>query len=117
FLFRFGSQLDPEFRTFQAGDAPLARDAWTEWLKIDARKGAAAIKDPAERDARERFLRQLSGSTSVGESVLGLYKRKSTSLLQGIIVISDGRSNQGSAQAFPELRRAARDAHVPIFTV
>jgi hypothetical protein len=117
FVYRFGSQLDAEFKAYQQGDPPPTRDDWAAWLKIDPKKLADAVKDRGERDARERFLRQLTGNTNVGDSVLSLYKRKSTSLLQGIVVVSDGRSNEGSAQALADLRRQAAAAQVPIFTL
>jgi hypothetical protein len=38
-------------------------------------------------------------------------------MVQGIIVVSDGRSTQYSDEAFAELKRRARRAKVPIFTV
>jgi hypothetical protein len=116
--YRFGSQLDAaEFKQFAKGDPKPAKAVWADWLKVDVNKIVAGIQDPAEREQKEKFYRDLVGSTSLGDSALTLYKSKPNALLQGIVVFSDGRNNQGSAQAFAELRKLAREAQVPIFTV
>jgi hypothetical protein len=122
YCYRFGSQLDAaEFKEFKKQDlkdiTKLSRAAWADWLKVDVNKILADVQDPAERDQKEKFYRDLIGSTSLGDSALTLYKSKPNALLQGVIVFSDGRNNQGSAQAFAELRKLAREAQVPIFTV
>src|SRR5262249_47488369 len=48
---------------------------------------------------------------------LPIFNRESNNMLQGIVILSDGRSTQYSAQAFEELRARAHKAKVPIFTV
>jgi hypothetical protein len=118
FCYRFGSQLDAaDFKSFAKDDAKLSKADWADWLKIDPAKILADVQDPAEREQKEKFYKDLIGSTSLGDSALTLYKSKPNALLQGIVIFSDGRNNQGSAQAFAELRKLAREAQVPIFTV
>src|SRR5262249_45355248 len=117
FCYRFGSQLDAaDFKEFKKQDLKdsekLPRAAWADWLKVDVNKIVAGIQDPAEREQKEKFYRDLVGTTSLGDSALTLYKSKPNALLQGIVVFSDGRNNQGSAQAFAELRKLAREAQV-----
>lgn len=56
--------------------------------------------------------------TNVPDSLLGLVNREAPNMVQGIIVISDGRSNLGTSSAITELReRAMKAPAIPIFTV
>src|SRR5206468_11509272 len=60
---------------------------------------------------------QLIGATNLGDSLREIFNRESNNMVQGLIVVSDGRSTQYSSQAFEELRSRADRAKVPIFTV
>jgi hypothetical protein len=64
---------------------------------------------------RERVLARLLNRTNLGASLGELLDREGNNLIQGIIVISDGRSNTGSQQELEEALKKARD--IPIFTV
>jgi hypothetical protein len=55
--------------------------------------------------------------TNVPDSVLGLVNREAPNMVQGIVVISDGRSNLGSESSIAELRERAKREKIPIFTV
>jgi len=43
---------------------------------------------------------QVLSGTNLGDSLLALVNREGNNMVQGIVVISDGRSNQGAEQAF-----------------
>jgi hypothetical protein len=55
--------------------------------------------------------------TNVGDAVLSALNREINNMLQGIVVFTDGRSTEGSSQAFRDLEQRARAAKVPIFVV
>ena len=57
---------------------------------------------------RQELLQQLVNGTNLGDSLLEIINRESNTMVQGIIVVSDGRSTQSSSQAFDELRARAR---------
>ena len=107
------------------GDLPA--EFWTAWLKP-----GTDVKTPKDwpADQQERFRRFLDlnddlvekdaaflNNTNVGDSLLTLVDNESKKMLQGIIVFTDGRSTEGSATAFDQLREHARRDHVPIFVV
>lgn len=55
--------------------------------------------------------------TNVPDSLLGLVNREAPNMLQGIVVLSDGRSNLGSESSINELRERATREKIPIFTI
>jgi hypothetical protein len=55
--------------------------------------------------------------TNVGDAVLTGLNREINNMLQGIVVFTDGRSTEGSSQAFRDLEQRAKAAKVPIFVV
>src|SRR5262249_23169816 len=118
------------------GDKTLTPVEWAAaWLKVPDEKalpadntaepekglsGEGRAKLEAKRaklqkkmDARSQVLE----GTNLGDAVRTAYDRESNNMLAGIIVISDGRSNQGSDQSFVEVTTRARKARVPIFTI
>jgi hypothetical protein len=118
------------------GDKGASPVDWaTAWLKLPDEKAIPTQKpDDATKtlsDAgREKLLAkraklqkkldvraQVVEGTNLGDSLLAAYNREANNMLSGIVVISDGRSNQGSDQAFVELQARAHKARVPIFTV
>jgi hypothetical protein len=71
----------------------------------------------AKLDKRIDVCRQIVLGTNVGDSVLGLINREAGNMVQGLVVISDGRSNLGSDSTIGEARARAVKEHIPIFTV
>lgn len=79
---------------------------------------AAAIK--AERGklaARINTARTILQGTNVVDSVTAAVNREAPNMVQGVIVISDGRGNLGSDSGFTELKERATREKIPIFTV
>jgi len=71
----------------------------------------------ARLDKRAESVRQLRLGTDVGESALQLLNREGNTMLQGVVVLSDGRGTLGTDASLAEVRaRAARD-RVPVFAV
>jgi hypothetical protein len=66
---------------------------------------------------RVELVESLSNATNVPESLLNLVNREAGNLVQGIIIFSDGQSNQGSDTSVAELRTRAKREGIPIFTV
>ena len=62
-------------------------------------------------------MRQLNAGTNVGESLLTLLNRESSNPIQGVVIVSDGRSNLGSDSSVEELRAKARKDKIPVFSV
>src|SRR5262249_10364785 len=71
----------------------------------------------AKLDKRLEAVRQLNLGTNLGESLLTLFNRESNNPIQGVLILSDGRSNLGSDSALEELRARARKDKVPVFSV
>jgi hypothetical protein len=119
YLYRFGNRADEEFKVLPEGEM-LAPSEWAAWLKPDPR---AKPPDGLDAEGRAKFQKrldfysQLVDGTNLGDSLLEIINRESNNMVQGLIVISDGRSTQYSAQTFEELRARAHRAKVPIFTV
>ncbi len=61
--------------------------------------------------------RTIAAATNVPDSVLAALNREAPNMVQGIIVLSDGRSNLGSAAAIRELQQRAARERIPLFTV
>jgi hypothetical protein len=119
YVYRFGSRADEIFRVFDK-DNSWSTSEWLAWLKPDPKALApegASDEEKAKFQKRQELHQQLVGGTNLGNSLLEVTNRESNNLVQGLIVISDGRSTQYIAQAFDELRARARHAKVPIFTV
>lgn len=55
--------------------------------------------------------------TNVPDSVTAVLNRESANMVQGVIVLSDMRSNLGSESSYRELRETAAKAKVPVFSV
>lgn len=118
-LYRFGSQIDDTAREFKDGENLTAAE-WSVFLKPDPKEEMPKnLKD----EEKATFLKkidlhtQLVNGTNIGEALLAALKREAGNMLQGIIVVSDGRSTQFSNQTFEAVRAKALNANVPIFTV
>src|SRR5579871_6259160 len=142
-LYRFGGDVDESFKVLNGG-APWStekRDAWlkpqfaealpdqlpdaerTKFLKLLNENGVVAAAATLSEENRLKFLQrqesiqQLVGGTNLGDCLRKVFNRESNNMDQGLVVFSDGRSTEGSSQAFEDLRSRAERAKVPIFTV
>src|SRR5205085_10198676 len=77
----------------------------------------ATDEEKAKLQKRQELYGYLVNGTNLGDALLAAVNREANNMVQGIVVFTDGRSTQYSAQAFEELRARARKAKVPIFTV
>src|SRR5207237_1133013 len=50
-------------------------------------------------------------------STLAAVSHELNNMVQGVVVFTDGRSTEGSAQAFADLAQRTRSAHIPLFVV
>jgi uncharacterized membrane protein len=118
----------PEFRGNEPGSAEWA----LAWLKKDESEvippvspdgkftlaDAQRLKEHRDRlDKRLEVTRQLLQGTNVGESALAALNREAGNMLQGLVIISDGRTTHGSESIMKELREKARRENVPVFTI
>src|SRR5262249_18497413 len=73
----------------------------------------------ARLEARIAVARSIVQGTNVPDSVSAALNRETGNMLQGIIIISDGRSNLGSGTStgFRELRAKAAKEKVPLITI
>jgi hypothetical protein len=119
YVYRFGGRLDEEFRVLDA-DKALTTAEWASWLKPNPKE---PIPDGLDDEGKARFakrqdlLQQLTSGTNLPDALLEVVNREANNMVQGIVVVSDGRNTQFSAQAFEELRARARRAKIPIFAV
>jgi len=117
YAYRFGSRLDEDFKV---GAEAWGPEEWAAWLKLNAKE---TMPKDLDDEQKAKFIKQLElheqlvNGTNLGDSLLEAINRESNNMLQCVMVISDGRSTQSSAQAFEELRARARRAKVPIFTI
>jgi hypothetical protein len=120
FAYRFGARIDDEYQLF-GGDRPVwAREDWDTWLKPNPKMPLPEGLSDEEKTKffkRLELLSQLVGGTSLADSLQEIKNHQSSEMLQGIIVISDGRSTQGSGDTFEQVREWSKRSKVPIFTV
>jgi hypothetical protein len=116
---RFGGQLDGDYQVFADGKQ-LSLTDWSTWLKPDPK---LAMPDNLSEDEQKKFLLKRSNlevlvnSTNLADSVLAALNREANAMLQGIIVVSDGRSTQFSTQTFEEIQTRSEKSKIPVFTV
>jgi hypothetical protein len=55
--------------------------------------------------------------TNLGDPLLSMLNREGNNLVQGIIVVSDGRSTEGGPAAIKELTERAKKNKIPIFVI
>lgn len=55
--------------------------------------------------------------TNLGSAALSLVKRELNGRVQGIVILTDGRSTEGSPKMFSETEALAKSARIPIFVV
>ncbi|MDY3558354.1 hypothetical protein R5W23_005049 [Gemmata sp. JC673] len=112
------------------GDGPGTADWAQEWF---ARRGDGELKafTSLESDADVEALRKnldkldkridvartITLGTNVPDAVTAAVTREASNMVQGIVVLSDGRSNLGSESSYAELRDRAGKEKIPVFTV
>jgi hypothetical protein len=119
YLYRFGGRLDEQFNVFADGKLWSGAE-WAAWLKPNSKEqppDGLNDEDKAKFQKKLELHQVLVGGTNLGDSLLELVNREANNMVQAIIVVSDGRSTQFSAQSFEEARLRARKAKVPIFAV
>lgn len=109
------------------GDQPGTTEWAVAWLKVPAAEAIPATLNETDAklfadrrgklEKRLEVIRQVQQGTNVGESLRALLNRESNGMVQGVILISDGRSNSGSESAIAEVRARARRDSIPIFTI
>jgi hypothetical protein len=119
--YRFGTVLDDEFRSLD-GEKQWSLEDWKQWLNPNPKQELppeASEEEKAKLRNQAELEALLVNGTNLVDSLLAVLSRESNNMLQGIIVVSDGRSTQLTAQSLEELRaRTNREnAPIPIFTV
>jgi hypothetical protein len=118
----------PEFQGDKPGNAEWA----IQWLQKDKDEtiphGGPGVnfseadqkkleENRLKLDKRIEVCRQILQGTNVADSLLTAINREASNMVQGVVLISDGRSTQGSESAIIELRTRARRDNIPVFTV
>jgi hypothetical protein len=117
--YRFGGLLDDAPRNLNGGQTLSVSD-WSAWLKPDAKLEIPADLPESEKAPRRKkadLAALLVNATNLGDAVLGVLNHESGHMLQGIVVLTDGRSSQVPAQTIDDVRARADKIKVPIFTV
>ncbi|MFL5342229.1 MAG: hypothetical protein ACJ8F7_18945 [Gemmataceae bacterium] len=118
----------PEFAGDKPGDANWA----LLWVKKDEAETVPAatpetgfseadrkklLDNRGKLEKRLEVMRQLLQGTNVPESLMSCINREANNMVQGVVVISDGRSTQGSESAMYELRSRAKREGIPVFCI
>jgi hypothetical protein len=118
-LYRFGSVVDEESRALAVG-SEWTQAEWADWLKPPPSRDAATRDDEGEK-AKLRKKQDLEAlllnGTNLNEAILGVLNHEAHSMLQGIILVSDGHNTTFAAQTFDDWRSRAERSRVPVFTV
>jgi hypothetical protein len=120
YTYRFGIRADEEFKVFARGEQWSPAD-WSAWLKPNPKEAmpeGISDEEKAKFAKRQELNQQLTIGTNIGNSILEVLNRESNNMLEGIIVVTDGRNTPPySPQALEEVRSWTRRAKVPIFAV
>ncbi|HEV8060688.1 MAG TPA: vWA domain-containing protein, partial [Gemmataceae bacterium] len=119
YLYRFGSRVDEQFKLLDK-DKPWTAEEWSAWLHPNPKLPMPEGLSDADKAAflkHQDLMLQLTNGTNLGDSLLEIVNREANNKVQGLVVISDGRSTQYSAQAFTDLRTRARLADMRLLTV
>jgi hypothetical protein len=113
-------ERDPEgWKEKEPAKKTWSTEDWTAWLKprFDA---PPADLQPADREKLLKIIdenQHMFATTNLGDPLLSMLNREASNLLQGIIVVSDGRSTEGSPAAIKELTERAKKNKIPIFVI
>jgi hypothetical protein len=126
-LYRFGAVLDDVQVQQFFKNQKWGKDQWATWLHPDKNKIDVPMKiGDKELTVEERgklrlklenLYDDLTGGTNVSGSALQAAVREAGQQLQAIIIVSDGRSNLGSAETFRELQARAADPKRPFHII
>jgi hypothetical protein len=113
-------QRDPEgWKNKEPSKILWTNEDWIAWLKPRFDAPPADLKE----DERKKLLdiidnnQHMFATTNLGEPLLSMLNREGNNLLQGIIIVSDGRSTEGGPAAVKELTERAKKNKIPIFVV
>lgn len=117
--------LDKEGRPILPEPAPLSPEYLRAWLtprsKVPDMPGASDfdIKRLANlADLNAKLVKErVPAGTNLGDTIQNVLNKELNSRVQGVVVFTDGRNNEGSPNAFRDLEARATAANVPIFVV
>jgi hypothetical protein len=104
---------------------PMPREYLQAWLN-PGQKVEAPPEWNDDRRARLLKLDELTqklanagffSGTNLGSATLSLVNRELNGRLQGIVIVTDGRSTDGSSKMFADIEARAKSSHIPIFVV
>lgn len=146
-VYRFGRYLDENYKVFDKEGRAYTRpqweerqrkledktadeqaaepkfwlaDDWTRWLKPSLDTSIPEGLAESEREQRVKeieFNQRMFSATNLGDSLLTGFGREVNNMVQGIIIITDGRSTEGTPNALKELSERAGKAQIPLFVV
>jgi hypothetical protein len=123
--YRFGSVADDvDVQKLESGRKGPTREEWAGWLKPDKAKLVISDKLPEKERTKLRarladLYDDLANGTNIGGSALQITRLEVASLIQAIVIVSDGQSNQGSDAAVKEFLERVNNPKRPVsvFTV
>ncbi len=104
--------LQPEFWAAWLKPAAAAPAPPDDWNEADKKRLAKLVESNQKLAAAGFF-----GGTNVIDSVMALLNREVNSMVQGVVVFTDGRSTLSSGQSLEDLQQRAKSAGVPVFVV
>ncbi len=120
----------PAQKEGQPEKRPLALEHMKHFLIPNPDPNAKPIDTPAdvskqdekrfaELESRNKMLagRRFYSATNLGDATLNTITRELNNMVQGIVIFTDGRSTEGSDDAFAKIADLAKKANIPIFVV
>ncbi|HTU94182.1 MAG TPA: VWA domain-containing protein [Gemmataceae bacterium] len=110
-------------------EPPEAKPLPAEYLQAWLNPGTKIEPPPEWSDEKRERLHKLDEmtkklgeadfftGTNLGSAALSLVNRELNGRVQGIVIITDGRSTEGSPRMFAEIETRAKSARIPIFVV
>jgi hypothetical protein len=104
---------------------PMPAEYLQAWLNPGVKIEAPDTWSDAEKirlKNLDELTRQLGNAgffdgTNLGSATLSLVNRELNSRVQGIVIVTDGRSTEGSPRMFDDIETRAKAARIPIFVV
>jgi hypothetical protein len=116
---------NPDHNMEQSEPKPLPAEYLQAWLN----PGTKVEPPPEWNDANRERLNKLGEltkkldeagyfpGTNLGSAALSLVNRELNGRVQGIVIITDGRSTEGSPKMYADIETRAKSARIPIFVV